>query len=95
MCIRDREDGRYADCLKAECSLKSVQSDLPGLAELYGYGLPVIEMPTTPSKLIEIFNKGQMGLDSITQEYLIAEDPDAIIQKYNDKWTQAKKDLGL
>ena len=89
------EDGRYADCLKAECSLKSVQSDLPGLAELYGYGLPVIEMPTTPSKLIEIFNKGQMGLDSITQEYLIAEDPDAIIQKYNDKWTQAKKDLGL
>ena len=52
-------------------------------------------MPTTPSKLIEIFNKGQMGLDSITQEYLIAEDPDAIIQKYNDKWTQAKKDLGL
>jgi len=89
------EDGRYATILEVECTNKDILSDLPGLEELYSFGLPVMEMPNVPAELIDILNKGLISLDSVTQEYLLTSDPQSIIDKYNDKWQQAKEDLGL
>lgn len=84
----------YADICKAEVTSKHYQLDLPGVEELYSYNLPVIEMPNMDPELIEIFNEAQINPDELAQEYILSENPDEVVAKYNQKWKEAKAALG-
>lgn len=88
------EDGRYAGVMDLCSSVKGDTSTVPGFEELMSCGLDSVEVPATDPKLQEIFNQAQFDLDAIVQEYLIADDPDAVIEKYNTKWVEAKAALG-
>lgn len=88
------EDGRYAKVMNLVSSEKGAKCDLPGFDELMSCGLEAIEVPATDPDLQAILNQAQMDLDSIVQEYWIADDPAAVVEKYNTKWADAKKELG-
>lgn len=87
------EDGRYAAAMDLVSSEKGATCALPGYDELMSCGLDVVEVPATAPALQDIFNTAQMDLDAITQEYLISDDPDAVVAKYNTKWQEAKTEL--
>ncbi|MEG0897105.1 MAG: extracellular solute-binding protein [Ruthenibacterium sp.] len=87
------EDGRYAAVMNLVSSEKGAKCTLPGFDELMSCGLEAVEVPATDPKLQEIFNQAQMDLDSIVQEYWIADDANAVVEKYNTKWAEAKQEL--
>ena len=87
------EDGRYASVMDLVSSVRGDESTLPGFEELMSCGLPAVEVPATSPKLQEILNEAQIDLDAVVQEYLIADDPNAVIEKYDTKWAEAKAAL--
>lgn len=88
------EDSGYEDFAGFISPLEGRESKLTQLAEFQATGVDLQEgMPDDP-KVIEISNKAQIDLPAIAQEFVLAKDPQAVLDKWNKAWAKAKKDLG-
>lgn len=88
------EDSGYEDFAGFISPLEGRESKLTQLAEFQATGVDLQEgLPDDP-KVIEISNKAQIDLPAIAQEFVLAKDPQAVLDKWNKAWAKAKKDLG-
>ncbi|MFD1175516.1 ABC transporter substrate-binding protein [Paenibacillus puldeungensis] len=88
------EDSGYEDFAGFISPLKGRESKLTQLADFQATGVELQEgMPDDP-KVIEISNKAQIDLPAIAQEFVLAKDPQAVLDKWNKAWAKAKQELG-
>ncbi|WP_018751689.1 extracellular solute-binding protein [Paenibacillus sanguinis] len=88
------EDSGYEDFAGFISPLEGRESKLAQLAEFQATGVDLQEgMPDDP-KVIEIRNKAQIDLPAIAQEFVLAKDPQAVLDKWNKAWAKAKGELG-
>ncbi len=59
--------------------------------ELLSYGVPVKEATPMSDEMQAIFNAMAVDMDDIAQEYITTSDPQAVIDKYNKLWAEARK----
>jgi raffinose/stachyose/melibiose transport system substrate-binding protein len=53
-------------------------------------GLPVLEA-VSQDKFDEVFRLAGINIGTLIQEYIIADDPEFVIEKYNNMWERAKE----
>lgn len=88
------EESGYEDFAGFISPLEGRESKLTQLAEFQATGVELQEgMPDDP-KVIEISNKAQIDLPAIAQEFVLAKDPQSVLNKWNKAWAKAKQDLG-
>ncbi|MCG7217209.1 ABC transporter substrate-binding protein [Paenibacillus mucilaginosus] len=73
---------------------KDYKADEPFLKELLSYNLPIVEWEAHVPEYQELINKAQIDAKKAAQEYVLAENPQEVIDKYNKKWAEARKALG-
>lgn len=88
------EESGYEDFAGFMSPLEGRESKLTQLAEFQNTGVVLQEgLPDDP-KMIEIRNKAQVDLPAIAQEFVLAKDPQTVLDKWNKAWAKAKQDLG-
>ncbi len=75
-------------------TLKSKSISMPQLSEFEGYGVTYFEAVPTDDDATAIQNKAQIEQALIVQNFVLAKDPKAELDKVNEAWSKAKKDLG-
>lgn len=65
------------------------------IQELTGYGVPNIEVVPNNEDLTKVINAMAADGKDIAQEYMITDDVQSVIDKYNNKWVEAKMAVGL
>ncbi|WP_055109206.1 ABC transporter substrate-binding protein [Paenibacillus ihumii] len=88
------EDSGYEDFAGFISPLEGRESKLTQLAEFQATGVELQEGTPDDPRVIEISNKAQIDLPAIAQEFVLAKDPQAVLDKWNKAWAKAKKDLG-
>ncbi|KAI7254628.1 hypothetical protein KC345_g11240, partial [Hortaea werneckii] len=74
--------------------LKDKEPTVPQLAEFNGFNPTYIEAVTDDPATTEVVNKAQITKEAVVQEFVLAKDPQKILDKYNTAWAKAKKALG-
>ncbi|WP_276355851.1 ABC transporter substrate-binding protein [Cohnella caldifontis] len=76
---------------------KSVQPQVPQLAEFKSFGPTFLEEQSTDPRFNDIANKAEIDLyvGKTTQSLIVAKDLQAEYDKLNQKWAAARKALGL
>ncbi|WP_339800619.1 extracellular solute-binding protein [Paenibacillus sp. FSL R5-0744] len=88
------EDSGYEDFAGFISPLKGKESNLAQLKEFQATGVELVEGTVDDAKVTEIGNKAQLDLPAVVQEFVLAKDPQTVLDKWNKAWTKAKKDLG-
>ena len=88
------EESGYEDFAGFISPLKGRESKLTQLSEFQATGVDLQEGEPDDPKVIEISNKAQIDLPAIAQEFVLAKDPQTVLDKWNKAWAKAKKDLG-
>lgn len=88
------EDSDYEDFAGFISPLEGRESKLSQLAEFQATGVELQEGTPDDPKVIEISNKAQIDLPAIAQEFVLAKDPQTVLDKWNKAWAKAKQDLG-
>lgn len=88
------EDSGYEDFAGFIPPLKDRQSKLPQLVEFQSTGVKLQEGFPDEAAVTEISNKAQIDLPAIIQEFVLAKEPQTVLDKWNAAWAKAKKDLG-
>ncbi|MNO19896.1 Multiple sugar-binding protein precursor [compost metagenome] len=88
------EDSGYEDFAGFISPLKGKESKLTQLQEFQATGVQLQEGTPDDAKVTEIGNKAQVDLPAIAQEFVLAKDPQKVLDKWNKAWANAKKDLG-
>lgn len=71
--------------------LKDRTSDMPQLSEFESLGPTKIEAVADTAEATDITNKAQITKEAFVQEFVLIKDPQSILDKYNEKWSKAKK----
>ncbi|KWX78337.1 ABC transporter substrate-binding protein [Paenibacillus jilunlii] len=88
------EESGYEDFAGFISPLKGKESKLPQLKEFQSTGVQMQEGTPDDAKVTEISNKAQIDIPAIAQEFVLAKDPQKVLDKWNKAWANAKKDLG-
>lgn len=88
------EDSGYEDFAGFISPLAGRESKLTQLAEFQATGVDLQEGVPDDTKVIEIRNKAQIDLPAIAQEFVLAKDPQTVLDKWNKAWAKAKGELG-
>jgi raffinose/stachyose/melibiose transport system substrate-binding protein len=88
------EESGYADFAGFIPVFKDVQPNVPQLSEFNSFNPVYIESLPDAPEATEVNNKAQITREAMVQEFVLAKDPQAIFDKYNDIWAKAKKALG-
>jgi ABC-type glycerol-3-phosphate transport system substrate-binding protein len=88
------EDSGYEDFAGFISPLKGKESNLTQLKEFQATGVELVEGTVDDAKVTEIGNKAQLDLPAVVQEFILAKDPQSVLDKWNKAWAKAKKDLG-
>ncbi len=88
------EESGYEDFAGFISPLKGKESKLPQLKEFQATGVQMQEGTPDDAKVTEISNKAQIDIPAIAQEFVLAKDPQKVLDKWNKAWANAKKDLG-
>ncbi len=88
------EESGYEDFAGFISPLQGRDSKLSQLAEFQATGVEMQEGVADDPKVIEISNKAQIDLPAIAQEFVLAKDPQKVLDKWNKAWANAKKELG-
>lgn len=88
------EDSGYEDFAGFISPLEGRESKLTQLAEFQATGVELQEGMPDDTKVTEIRNKAQIDLPAIAQEFVLAKDPQAVLDKWNKAWAKAKSELG-
>ena len=73
---------------------KSYKSDAPFMKELLSFSVKQLEQEADSPDYQTIINKAEIDNLVMAQEYVTSKDPKVVIEKYNKKWTDAKKAVG-
>ncbi|OAB48209.1 ABC transporter substrate-binding protein [Paenibacillus antarcticus] len=88
------EESGYEDFAGFISPLKGKESKLTQLKEFQATGVTLVEGTVDDPKVTEISNKAQLDLPAVVQEFVLAKDPQTVLDKWNKSWAKAKKDLG-
>ncbi|PZD94628.1 ABC transporter substrate-binding protein [Paenibacillus sambharensis] len=88
------EDSGYDEFAGFIPTLKDKEASLAQLKEFQGYNPQMIEAGPPSSEATEIQNKAQIDQEAAVQEFVLAKDPQTILDKLNEQWAKAKKSLG-
>ena len=76
-------------------TLKDREPKLAQLAEFNSYDVKYFE-PAQPSDVaIDIQNAAQLDQAATVQEFVLSDDPAAVLEKVNGRWAKARSDLGI
>lgn len=89
------EESGYDDFAGFIPTLKAKESKLPQLAEFNSFTPKFFEPAAPVDAATEIQNKAQLDQAAVVQEFVLAKDPQKVLDKVNTAWAKAKKDLGL
>lgn len=73
--------------------LKDIEAQVPQLAEFNSFDPTYIEAVPDSEIATEIVNKAQMTKEAFVQEFVLAKDPQTVLDKYNNAWTKAKSSV--
>lgn len=85
------EKGRYADAIGMVPPQKGISYPQPFVNELLSRNLPIVNRSPDRDAYNKVYNKAQIYLPDIAQEYILAKDPEAVVTKYNNRWARAAK----
>nr|WP_145159609.1 extracellular solute-binding protein [Paenibacillus terrae] len=88
------EDSGYEDFAGFIPPLKDKESKLAQLKEFQDTGVELQEGTPDDATVTDILNKAQIDLPAMVQEFVLAKDPQSVLDKWNKAWAKAKKDLG-
>lgn len=88
------EDSGYEDFAGFIPPLKDKESKLAQLKEFQATGVELQEGTPDDATVTDILNKAQIDLPAMVQEFVLAKDPQSVLDKWNKAWAKAKKDLG-
>lgn len=88
------DESRYSKAIGIISPLKNAKAEDPQVAELLSFNMPLATAITIDPVFTEISNKSEINLTSVLQEYILSDNPDSVVKKYNDKWAKTRKDLG-
>ncbi|MEN6313666.1 MAG: extracellular solute-binding protein [Clostridiaceae bacterium] len=91
------EESVYNDLCGTLPSVAGVKSNTPQLSEFMDLKPVYFDAPGATQNYNDIINKAQMngGFGDLIQEVMITGDIDAVLAKYNKKWTDARAALGV
>lgn len=89
------EESGYDDFAGFIPTLKAKESKLPQLSEFNSFTPKFFEPAAPVDAATEIQNKAQLDQAAVVQEFVLAKDPQKVLDKVNTAWAKAKKDLGL
>ncbi|CAI6066286.1 ABC transporter substrate-binding protein [Cohnella sp. JJ-181] len=87
------EDSGFDDFAGFIPVLKDKQANMAQLTEFQSYGPTTIEAAADSEESTAIVNKAQIVKEAMVQEFVLAKDPQKVIDAYNKKWAAAKKAL--
>lgn len=73
--------------------LKDKEAAVAQLAEFNSYNPTYIEAVSDTNEATEVNNKAQITKEAIVQEFVLAKDPQQVLDKYNDVWAKARQTL--
>jgi raffinose/stachyose/melibiose transport system substrate-binding protein len=88
------DGGKYFTSTGVLSPVKGAKQDSAFAQELLGYNLPTVAMATGTDKYNAIVNEVKLDWGTLCQEFILASNPQDVIDKYNKKWADAKKKLG-
>lgn len=88
------EDSGFDDFAGFIPVLKDKKPAVEQLTEFNSFKPKYIEAVSDDPKVTAIVNKAQITKEAFVQEFVLAPDPQTIIDKYNAAWANAKKSLG-
>ncbi|MBT2290360.1 extracellular solute-binding protein [Paenibacillus albidus] len=88
------EESGYEDFAGFISPLKGKESNLTQLKEFQATGVVLQEGTPDDATVTDISNKAQIDLPAIAQEFVLAKDPQAVLDKWNKAWAKSKKELG-
>ncbi|MFC5529741.1 ABC transporter substrate-binding protein [Cohnella yongneupensis] len=74
-------------------AIKSKQSSLTQIAEFTGSGVSMIESGPRGDYANNVINKAQFAWPDLAQEYAVASDPQSVLDTYNKKWADTRKQV--
>ncbi|MBD3917175.1 extracellular solute-binding protein [Paenibacillus sp. PR3] len=87
------EESGFDDFAGLIPTLKDKKSSLAQLAEFNGYNPQYIEAGPPNDVATSIQNVAQIDQGKVVQEFVLAKDPQSILDKYNKLWEKAKKSV--
>ena len=87
-------DPKYAIAADQAPPIKNQKLSQEFINELLSSGLPTVEFAANSDDYMTILNKSQIDFNSLIQDYLLAKNPDDVVEKYNKMWAGARKALG-
>lgn len=84
------EDDRFAKATGILSPLKASPIEDSTVAELLSYNFPMVIADPIDAKMTQLLSASEIDLNVALQEYLTSDKPDGVIEKYNQKWEQAK-----
>lgn len=85
------EKGRYANAIGMVPPQKGITYPQAFVNELLSSKLPVVNENPDKIAWTKVYNKAQVYLPDIAQEYILAKDPNTVVKKYNERWARAVK----
>ncbi|WP_123041516.1 ABC transporter substrate-binding protein [Cohnella candidum] len=74
--------------------LKDRKPEMAQLSEFNGYNPTMIEGAIDSEDTTAVVNKAQIVKEAMVQDFVLAKDPQKVLDQYNKKWADAKKALG-
>ncbi|RUT35593.1 extracellular solute-binding protein [Paenibacillus zeisoli] len=87
------EDSGYEDFAGFIPPLKDKESKLPQLKEFQSGGAKLQEGTVDDPVVTDISNKAQLDLPAVAQEFVLAPDPQKVLDKWNAAWAKARKEV--
>ncbi len=87
------EEGKYASALGVLPPLKDAKINDPAVKQLLSFDMPVASSGIPDSVSTDILNKSEINLTGVLQEYIVTDDPEAVIEKVNTKWQKAREEV--
>ncbi|MBM7565947.1 ABC transporter substrate-binding protein [Paenibacillus sacheonensis] len=87
------EESGYDDFAGFIPTLKSKEPKLAQLTEFNGYKPTFVEALPTDDTALSIQNKAQIDMDGLVQEFVLAKDPQKVLDKVNGQWAKARKEI--
>lgn len=73
--------------------IKDKEPAVPQLQEFNSFNPVTLEAVADDPKVTDVVNKAQITKEAMVQEFVLAKDPQSILDKYNKAWAKAKKDV--
>ncbi|USB31785.1 extracellular solute-binding protein [Paenibacillus sp. YPG26] len=87
------EDSGYEDFAGFMPPLKDKESKLAQLKEFQAGGVKLQEGTVDDPVVTDISNKAQLDLPAVAQEFVLASDPQKVLDKWNAAWAKARKEI--